>query len=285
MGIGILEADRSVRGQPEPPASAILDARPHDQFQAGHIPGATWLGWEGWCESAPDSAGPVLAQGGYWGVMTTASAPLLGRRLAAQGLCGDRPIVVYADGPRSRGREGRVAWMLLYLGAPTVYLLDGGWSGWLAHGGKAPIGTPSPATDHFTARFQPERRQTLRALRACYRAATLPVLVDTRSQSEFDGEIQEYLPRRGHLPGALLLPFTSLFAPDGRYIPREQYLSRLPEGARQATSLVSYCEVAVRASLFALLHETYTGQIVAVYDGSVMQWFLEHDLPMENARS
>ncbi len=34
---------------------------------------------------------------------------------------------------------------------------------------------------------------------------------------------------------------------------------------------VSYCEVGVRASTFSLLHEIYIGEIIPVYDASVME--------------
>jgi thiosulfate/3-mercaptopyruvate sulfurtransferase len=258
----------------------IIDARPKSAFETGHIPGAIWMGWEEWCEPAPRHAGPVLAQGGYWGVLAPAGAQEYGNRLRSHGLCDDRPIVVYADGPRTRGREGRIAWMLLYLGASTVFLLDGGWSTWLAHRGEVQVGTQNPGSGRFTVAIQPERRATLRALRAWYRAGKLPALIDTRSKPEFDGDIQEYLPRRGHLVGACLFPFADLFEPDGRYIPREKYLKLLPHEARQAMKVVTYCEVGVRASLFAMLHEAYSGQVVAVYEGSVMQWALAPDLPM-----
>jgi thiosulfate/3-mercaptopyruvate sulfurtransferase len=173
--------------------------------------------------------------------------------------------------------------MLLYVGASTVSLLDGGWSAWLAQGGKVQAEPDSVASGHFTVRFQPQRRQTFRTLRTWYRSGTIPVLIDTRSRAEFHGEHQDHLPRGGHLVGAHLLPFTDLFQHDGRYVGRETYLMMLPREARQATNLVAYCEVGVRASLFAMLHEAYTDQVVAVYDGSVTQWALARNLPMANA--
>jgi 3-mercaptopyruvate sulfurtransferase SseA len=37
----------------------------------------------------------------------------------------------------------------------------------------------------------------------------------------------------------------------------------------------------VRAALFACLYEVRTGQPVPVYDGSLMEWALESELPME----
>ena len=76
------------------------------------------------------------------------------------------------------------------------------------------------------------------------------------------------------------MPFVELFRGEGRYVDREEYLASLPKAVRDATELVAYCEVGVRASLFALLHEAYTNQVVAVFDGSMVQWALESDLPM-----
>ena len=50
---------------------------------------------------------------------------------------------------------------------------------------------------------------------------------------------------------------------------------------RAAGRLVACCEVGVRSCLFALLHEIYTGRIIANFDGSIMEWALDTQLPME----
>jgi 3-mercaptopyruvate sulfurtransferase SseA len=36
----------------------------------------------------------------------------------------------------------------------------------------------------------------------------------------------------------------------------------------------------VRASLAALLHEVHTGEVVGVFDGSLIEWALHADLPI-----
>jgi thiosulfate/3-mercaptopyruvate sulfurtransferase len=253
----------------------VIDARREDDYQRGHIPEAIWLGWERWCEPAPAHASPVLQQQGYWGVLREARPQEYGGLLAARGVSSDRPIVVYGDGPRTRGRDGRIAWMLLYLGAPAVLLLDGGWSGWLACGGRSASVATQVRPGHFTVDVQHQRRRTLSELRLILASGTLPRFVDTRSHAEFDGDVQAYLPRRGHLPGATLVPFTTLFDTQDRFVGKDAYHDFLPPTLLEASDIVSYCEVGVRASLFSLLHEIYTGQVVPVYDGSLMQWSLE----------
>jgi thiosulfate/3-mercaptopyruvate sulfurtransferase len=167
--------------------------------------------------------------------------------------------------------------MLLYLGARDVSLLDGGWHVWLEHGGVADTDEPPPKRARFEIAVQRGRRRTLAELRG----GSLPAFIDTRSRAEYEGEIDEYLPRRGHLPGAVLVPFADLFDDRGRYVDRKTLLARLAPDLRGRRDRVAYCEVGVRAALFALLHEALTGEVIPVYDGSLMEWSLDPELPME----
>lgn len=259
----------------------VVDARPYADYRRGHIPGALWLGWEDWCEPAPVHASAELHHPGYWGALEEAAPTALEKRLARAGLSSDKTMVVYADGPRSKGREGRVGWMLLYYGASSVALLDGGWSGWLKAGGKGEAPEPAPVRGRFKVDIQPERRVRLSQLRQAYATGKMPLLVDTRSRPEYDGQLYDYQPRKGRLPAALHLPYTDFFAETGNFVARDQYLQRIPLEVRKAENIAACCEVGVRSALFALLHEYYTGQIVANFDGSVMEWALDKTLPME----
>jgi thiosulfate/3-mercaptopyruvate sulfurtransferase len=259
---------------------AIVDARPRSDYTLGHLPGAIWLGWEEWCAPAPSEAGPVLAQPSYWGVLDDSEPERLAEGLGARGLRHDLPIVVYDEGARSWGRAARIAWMLLYVGAESVALLDGTWNAWLAAGYPVTTAAPARILATFRTKRHPERRIKRDELAAAYREGRPPVLLDTRRREDFIGLREPYLPRRGHLPGAHLVPFLDLFDAEDRLISREQYLALLPAEARAARSLVAYCEVGVRASGVALIHEWYTGQIVLVYDGSLMEWGLSPDLPV-----
>lgn len=282
IGIGILSAEGLTDAHRE---VQTIDARSKSDFDAGHIPGAIWMGWEEWCEPAPDPTKSILAEKGYWGALKLASAGWYAERLMACGLRRGDPIVVYADGPQSRGREGRIAWMLLYFGAEAVLLLDGGWQAWLHMGGDVEREWTNPPAGAFPASFQAKRRRTLIQLTASWQTPSRPLFVDTRSAAEFAGDGQAHLPRRGHIPGAVLVPFTTLFDATGRYIDQERYFDGLPSAVRQANDIVAYCEVGVRASLFALLHEAYTGRLVSVWDGSLTEWALTSKLPLQTGTS
>ena len=259
----------------------IIDARPYSDYVAGHIPGAVWMSWEGWCEKAPARAGRTLAQAGYWGVLKESMTGSLRESMRQAGLRDERPVLVYADGPGSKGREGRIAWMLLYWGISSVFLLNGGWSAWLEAGGSSDVTTPMPKSGQFHIRVQEHRRVQLPQLRQDFQRNTLPLLIDVRSRSEFAGHHYAYQPRMGRLPGAVHMPFIDLFDEAGCFVTKSVYLQQLPPQVKNADRCVAYCEVGVRSSLFALLHEVYTGQVIANFDGSVMEWALDRTLPME----
>ncbi|GAC1459532.1 MAG: sulfurtransferase [Ktedonobacteraceae bacterium] len=260
----------------------ILDARPYSRYVAGHLPGAVWIGWDAWCEKAPVEASHTLAQTGYWGVLKESPKALLQEHLEQLGLYNNRPILVYADGPSSKGREARIAWMLLYWGASSVSLLNGGWSAWLRSDGYSDVAIPQPGYGQFEIRVQEHRRVQLYQLKQDYQRNALPLLIDARSRAEFAGHHHAYQPRMGRLPGAVHIPYTELFDDQGYFIRNSVYLQRLRQKTWGADhQLVAYCEVGVRSCLFALLHEIYTGQVIANFDGSVMEWALDMELPME----
>ncbi len=279
MTAGILSAGSLMRAHGN---RQIIDARTRHEYEAGHIPGAVWMGWEEWCNPAPAPQGSILHEAGYWGVLREAPEVWFSERLSACGVNLQAPLVVYSGGPRSRGREGRIAWMLLYLGAQDVALLDGGWPAWLEEAGRVDVAPAAPAVEGSVVTFQPHRRRSVSQISAGWRAGTTPLFVDTRSPEEFAGHMQEYLPRRGRFPGAGLVSFLSLFDCSGCYVDRDTYLRLLPMGMVGSDKVVAYCEVGVRAAVFSLLHEIYTGAIMPLCDGSLVEWAVQSRLPLQS---
>lgn len=258
----------------------IIDARPRSDYDAGHIPGAIRMGWEEWCGPAPVSKESILRRQGYWGVLRDKSPDWYAERLTSRGLRSQDPIVVYADGVRSRGREGRIAWMLLYFGAVDVSLLDGGWEAWLHGGGGMERTHAKPPRGRFAVSLQLTRRWTLADITNQRQIVSRTRFVDTRSAEEFAGEIPACQSFRGHIPDADLLPFTTLFDESGRYTDQARFVQAFPSSEQHIDAIVAYCEVGVRASLFALLHEAHTGRLVSVFDGSAAEWALRSGLPL-----
>lgn len=261
----------------------LVDARTRDEFVQAHIPGAVLLEWEDWCEAAPPSAGAQIAQPGYWGKLADPLQCEAARRLSQCGLNSSSPIVVYADGIPSKGRDGRAAWMLLYFGAAQVFLLNGGWAAWCGAGGVTTAEGTIVQPGIFALCRRDERRITLDQLTAELAGGGVS-LIDTRCVAEYVGDCYDYQPRKGHLPNSVLFPFQDYYESDGNsFATGQNYRAKLARAGHELDggNLVSYCEVGVRAGTMALLHEIYTGQIVRVYDGSILEWSHHRDLPME----
>lgn len=93
----------------------LIDARPVQQYQAGHLPGAVSV-----------SVGDVRDLGMDM-LHTPAEVAAL---LAGRGITPERPVVVYAD---QIADAAYVGWVLVLLGHPDVQLLDGGIRAWVDH--------------------------------------------------------------------------------------------------------------------------------------------------------
>ncbi len=258
----------------------LLDTREELEFSESHIPGAISNQWFEWCSKAPSSAKSTLFEPGYWGNLDVESIEKVEESLGALGITNGGTVVVYSAGIASKGREGRLAWMLLYFGLEEVYILDGGYNAWLNAKGEVSKQIVSPQKAKFKLALQEHRRVDLQDVKKILAEdnGEYPLLVDTRSPMEFEGRLYDYQPRMGHIPRSVNIWFDRYFANDGRFIGKEKFLSLLESEGARSNVKASYCEVGVRAATFSLLYELATGDVLPVYDGSLMEWSHHSDL-------
>jgi thiosulfate/3-mercaptopyruvate sulfurtransferase len=114
-------------------------------------------------------------------------------------------------------------------------------------------------------------------------------LTDGRSPGEYAAsDLSERLPRPGHIPGAVNLPWEQTFT-DGpaalegvpsRLKPRADLL-RLFENAgySDGKQLVTYCTIGLRASHLYFVAR-YLGLQPRIYDGSMSEWSRKTELPV-----
>jgi thiosulfate/3-mercaptopyruvate sulfurtransferase len=261
------------------PTVAVLDVRwqlgrsdGHQQYLAGHIPGAVYVDLETDLSDPP--ADPPDERGRH-------PLPDPDRFAAAMRRCGvsqNRPVVVYDD---TAGTAATRAWWLLrYHGHPDVGVLDGGWSWWLREGGPIErgateqTGETGPRPGDFRSR--PGRLPVLDAVGAA-RVARAGVLLDARAPERFGGEVEPVDPVAGHIPGAVNVPTTANLA-DGRF----RSLAELGEAyaaASDAAEIGVYCGSGVTAThdLFAL---HLLGRAAALYAGSWSGWVSDPERPV-----
>ena len=241
----------------------------HAEWRQRHIPGARFFDFDGRIRD-PDSELPHMLP----------DEALFTREVRALGLNRDSRVVIYdALGIYS---SPRAWWMLRAMGCTTCALLDGGLPAWQAAG--YPLATADGdrawPPGNFVARLDPGYVADSRAVLAALDDPAATVL-DARPPERFAGKADEPRPglRRGHMPGAVNLPFTELLR-DGRLRPRaelEAILRPLLGGRERA---IASCGSGVTASTLAFAAALAGFERVAVYDGSWSEWGRPGGLPV-----
>jgi thiosulfate/3-mercaptopyruvate sulfurtransferase len=251
----------------------LLDVRPADRFDLGHIPGARRL------DRGDYSSGDEIP-----GLSRTSGE--LERLLRDRGVRKGSTVVLYGDG----GPEPyRLWWTLRMVADFDTRVLDGGLQGWKAAGhhvaggdgleiaaGDVAVGAPAsppiqrwPETSAFISQHPGVQ------------------LLDTRSAIEFSGAQQHpKAARAGHIPGAVHLDWVAVLR-DAGADHRLRQASELRElfasrGVSDETPVVTYCQSGTRSSAvyFALVQLGFDAEDMLNYDGSWAE-YSRLDLPVE----
>jgi thiosulfate/3-mercaptopyruvate sulfurtransferase len=246
-----------------------------DAYDTGHLPGATGINWK---SQLTDAVRRDLV-----------SREELQSLLRAAGVNDDTTIVLYGD--NNNWFAAWAYWQLRYQGLDNVRLLDGGRVKVEADG--LPLTTDVPSQAPGTITLPSQTREELRAYRQQVidgLTSTGRSLVDVRSPEEYRGELsapahlpQEAAQRRGHIPGAVNVPWSQAVAPDGTFKPipelRELYGARGIDGSDE---IVAYCRIGERSShTWFVLHELLGYDNVRNYDGSWTEYGSLVGVPIE----
>ena len=243
-------------------------------FEAAHVPGAVHLHLD------RDLSGPL---GPGSGRHPLPDARRLAERLAALGLHRGQLLVAYDR--NFSPYAARLWWLMRWLGASRVAVLDGGWQAWQAAGGAAESGPArSRAPGDFEAAAQPAMPGIgVDELLADVSRQTRELLVvDARSPARYAGEGETLDPVGGHIPGAVCRFFRDNLDADGLFLPapqlREQWLRVLQGHAPE--QVVSQCGSGVTACHNLLALELAGLRGVRLYPGSWSQWCADPARPV-----
>lgn len=192
----------------------------------------------------------------------------------------DTDVIVVYDGPGFFSAP-RVWWMLRAMGVEKVYVLDGGFDGWVRDGRpvESEVRTPEPAV--FTARFRGRRVTTLSEMRNIVDSGSAQV-IDARGAGRFTGEEPEPREgmRSGHMPGARSLPAASL-SENGQFKDLDTLRSMMDEaGIDLSQPAVTSCGSGVTAAVVTLALESLGHTNNSLYDGSWSEWGGRSDTPV-----
>ncbi len=238
------------------------------EYSGGHIPGAIRFDQDKISDHSTDLPHMVP------------SAEFFASEVGKLGIGETDRIVIY-DGP-GMFASPRVWWLFhIVMGAPNVFVLDGGLDGWKAEG--RPLETELPAFEPatFKPKFNGSRVVSLDEMRAIVDSGSLQI-ADARSAGRFaaaEPEPREGM-RSGHMPGARNLP-SGVFATNGRF----KSLPELRETIEKAgidldKPVVTTCGSGITAAIITLALESLGHGNNRLYDGSWSEWGSRADTPI-----
>lgn len=251
--------------------ATLLDARDVLAYRAGHIPGAVHASWTAYVDGM--LSGKLIDD-----------TPAIQASLRASGVRDDKPVVVYGDWNDGWGEEGRLFWMLEYLGHTDVHVLAGGMPRWRAVKGTAQTMAPDVTPGDFTVAVRPSLRASAQDVLAVVegRAPGSVLILDTRALEEFDGATPYGAARGGHVPGARHFYWKEVFQTTGQLRAPHDIDAQLTSlGMEADTIVISYCTGGVRSGFMYLILRWIGHAAARNYDGSWWEWAADQSLPVE----
>jgi len=186
------------------------------------------------------------------------------------GVSNTSKIVVYDDG--SQKYNSRVLWILTYLGATDVSLLQKDMT--LMEAARIPMTATSvilkPTTFIPTVNADINIDMTsVKALNANPNA----LLLDVREPDEYNG-IDKDKKSQGHLPGAVYLYYKDMLTATGAYKTKDEIIAIAEKvGATPDKEIVVYCQTGIKASVtYFALKEIAGFPNVKLYAGAYAEW-------------
>ncbi len=240
----------------------VVDCRKAKKYAKNHLKGAINISYKTLTNKEP-----------YSGAIK--SPEELAKLFGDKGISETTPVVLYDGGKQKY--SSRVYWTLKYLGAHNVKILHKDMKEW----GKVrlPLSStptaPLPAVT-FTPSVNDDILVDIDFVKA-YKDDPNFVLVDLRVEAQYKG-IDEKKKSKGHIPGAVNVPFTSLIKENGAFKSKEE-IQKLIEGTEITSdkTIIVYCNTGILASLgYVVAKNIMEWDNVKLYDGGYKQWILEN---------
>lgn len=249
----------------------VIDVRGAAAYSS-HIPGAVHSTWH---EFSDPSA---VAKG-----LLEPDVSRIEQRLQSLGINNTSDIVIYSNPFDNWGDEGRMFWMLQYLGHPSVRIVDGGWVKWVQEHRPYEHVPVQAKSGNFRASIRPEVMVMKDELKKIVkRAHPETIIIDARSVEEYAGKEIEGLPRAGHIPSAMNIPWNGFLNPDATVKDPEGIRKIFEDhGIHEKQEIITYCLGGIRSAWIYFLLRLIGFDKVRTYPGSWWEWSRDFAAPAE----
>ena len=253
------------------PKIVLLHIGQRTEYDAGHIPGALFLGLQ-------DISAPPVNDGLALELPTPEQ---LKATLEKFGVSNDSRIIVYF-GKDWVSPTTRVYYTLDVFGlARNVSMLDGGMPSWVAAGNALSKEVPTPKPGSVSIAKNDKLVAKADWLKSNLKNDKVRV-IDARNTNFYDGSSAGNMPRAGHIAGAKNIPFDTFTDKDLK-LKSDAELKKMFEaaGVKPYDDVVTYCHIGQQGTA-AYFAAKKLGYKVALYDGSYQEWSRLPDTPVVN---
>ena len=263
-GVGLLITPSMLSAIPQD-KRVVVDTRPAWKFLFGHIPGAINL--DDWWEFTYKSEGVK-------GLLKD-DKTFIAEKFAPLGFSPGKSIIIYGEPDDPWRTDGRFFWMFEYYGFQKVSLLDGGFASWKKADKKIERGRQNPTPQEKSALNSINLNLDVIADKSMINKYFLSnnfMIIDNRTQKEFDGATPYGSPKGGHIPNAIHIHWSEFFQADGTLKKLPALNSLLIQNAIHPNKeIIVYCTGGVRSAMAYFVFR-YLGFKVRNYDGSWWDW-------------
>jgi thiosulfate/3-mercaptopyruvate sulfurtransferase len=255
-----------------------IDKGSYETFLDGHIPGAIHSDYltDGW----------RVGRDGVVGLLPDAAQfEGLARRL---GVSASTHVVIVPAGVSSTdfGSSARAYWTFKVYGHENVSILDGGFADWQTAYPELIESGPfiAPEAGDFVAQFQPDIYIGTEDVASYVANPGEAVLVDGRNTSQFYAEAKHpKAEKAGRIPSAVLMSQADAYADDSNRLKNRDELAEIYDDLGEQT-IVSYCNTGHWAATnWFVMSEVLGLDNVRLYDGSMVEWTANSDLPLDTS--
>ncbi|WP_249871406.1 sulfurtransferase [Oceanobacillus saliphilus] len=235
-----------------------------------HLPGAVYM------DLNKDLSGKTQKHGGShplpdWELFTA--------KIGNIGIDNNTTVVIYDQS--NDMFAARLWWMLETISHERVYILEGGYDGWIEEGNQVTDELPSLVAKEYDAEIGSNRIVNMQEVKEKIKTNTATV-IDSRARERYLGEWEPLYSKAGHIPGAKNYFWKDVLAEDGSWKKDDELKKHFSSLSKDDEIIVS-CGSGVSAcpNILALKKAGFSN--VKLYPGSFSDWisYVENEVELE----